>query len=382
MSFGSLRLWATETNWYNIEGQGEGQYDWTNLDSWLQLAQQYGMTDVLYTFAVVPPWASSNPNDLTCVSSYSPPGSCDAPKDLNLDGSGTDLIWQNFVTAIVEHSLSSPYSHIKYWEVWNEPDIPQLWNGTMAQTVRMAKDAYTIIKSLDPTATVTTPSPVNSGGPNEHLLTWLSEYLAAGGSPYADVIAFHAYFNPSRGNMPEAIIPMASGLDTVRADAGLNSLPIWNTEGGWGINADLRDPDLQAAFVARFHLLQWSVGISRFYWFEYGNQGEGTLWTPLGLNEPGIAYDQVYDWMVGATLASPCSVSGSVWTCNLTKPGSIQTQAVWDVSQTCRNGICTTSNYTPNSIYTKYADLAGNVTDFTPGTPVQIGAKPILLENQ
>ncbi|MGH9433902.1 MAG: glycoside hydrolase domain-containing protein [Terriglobia bacterium] len=382
MSFGSLRLWATETNWNDIEGQGAGQYDWSKLDSWFQLAQQNGMTDLLYTFGVVPPWASSNPNDPTCVTSNSPPGSCDAPKDLNPDGSGPDMIWQNFVTAVVTHSNNSADNHIKYWEVWNEPDIPKEWNGTTAQMVRMAKDAYAIIKSLDPTAMVTTPTPVNGGATNANLNTWMQQFFAGGGSQYADVVTFHGYLNPSNGQRPEMITSVASSLTATKAGAGLTSKPVWDTEGGWGKDADLSDPDLQAAFVARIYLLQWSAGVSRFYWFQYGNQGEGTLWTPSGLTPAGIAYGQVYTWMVGATLASPCSVSGSVWTCNLTKPGGVQTQAVWDASQTCSNGSCGTSSYTPNSTYTKYADLAGNVTSFTPGMPIQIGAKPILLESQ
>jgi hypothetical protein len=126
------------------------------------------------------------------------------------------------------------------------------------------------------------------------------------------------------------------------------------------------------------YLLQWSWGVSRFYWFQYGNTQNGTfLNSDNSLDPAGTAYGQVYGWMVGATLTSPCTANGTVWTCGFTS-GSVQEQAVWDASQSCSNGTCTTSSYTPSSTYKEYYDLAGD-----PPTPisgaVQIGAEPILL---
>ena len=372
--FGVIRLWASQTAWTDIN-TADGVYDWTMLDSWFDLAAQHGITDVIYTFGVVPQWASSNPNDQTCVSAQSLPGSCDAPKDLNADGTGPDQLWQNFVTALVTHAAGRVHT----WEMWNEPDVPMEWNGTDAQLLRMAKDAYTIIKSVDPAALVTTPTAVNSSNGNS-ISHWLPPYLAAGGDAYADVVTFHGYVNPSLGNPPEKI---TATVDTVKASltAALSSKPIWNTEGSWGDNTNLTDPDLRAAQAARMYLLQWSKGVARFYWFQYGNTDTGTVWDG-DLNPAGVAYGQVDDWMVGATMAGPCSFAGTVWTCDFTKPGGIQAEAVWDTSQTCQNGDCTTSSYSPNSVYTSYKDLAGKVTAITAGGTVQIGAKPILLTNE
>jgi len=87
--------------------------------------------------------------------------------------------------------------------------------------------------------------------------------------------------------------------------------------------------------------------------------------------------------MVGAMLTSPCTAlnNGTVWTCGFTSSGGVQEQAVWDTSQSCSNGSCTTSTYTPNSVYTSYEDLTGKTTAISGGT-VQIGAKPTLLVNQ
>jgi hypothetical protein len=378
--FGAVRLWGSETTWNDLN-PANGVYDWTNLDQALSVSETNGQTDFIYTFGVVPPWASSNPNDQSCVTNNSPAGSCDPPSDLNADGSGANAHWQNFVTAVVHHAAGQ----IHTWEIWNEPDILIEWNGTDAQMARMAKDAYTIIKAADPTALVTTPTPgISSGGQN--IQTWLPGYLStvfnSYGSTYADIVTFHGYANAAMGNQPEQEIATVGHVTAAIAPyPSLTSEPLWNTEGSWNTDTGLPDPDMQAAYVARMYLIQWSLGVSRFYWFQYGNRQTGTLWTSAsGLSPAGVAYGQVYDWMVGATLTSPCSLSGTVWTCNFTN-GSVQEQAVWDASQSCSNGVCTTSSFTPSPTYTQCSDLAGNKASITAGSPVAIGAKPILLEN-
>jgi polysaccharide biosynthesis protein PslG len=375
ISFGAMRLWATQTQWSALN-PSEGTYNWTQLNNWFNIAAQNGKTDLIYTFGSVPQWASSKPNDQTCVSQVTAAGSCDAPSDVNPDGSGADKLWQDFVTALVAQSAG----RIKYWELWNEPDCAWEWSGTMPQMVRMAKDAYTIIKAADPSAMVTTPSSVNAGS-GHSIDIWLPAYLAAGGGNYADIVAFHGYINPALGQEPEAITKTVDQV-TSSLTGALTTKPIWNTEGGWTQNSNLPNANMEAAFVARVYILQWFKGVQRFYWFQYGNTSTGTFWTSAGTNTAGIAYGQVYDWLVGANLSGPCAATGTVWTCPFTKPGGIQAQAVWDASKTCSGSTCATSSYVPSSVYTKYTNLAGNITSFSPGTTIQIGAEPILLQNK
>jgi len=383
-----MRLWDSHTSWEQIN-TAQDVYDFSVLDAWLQLAQQNNVTDVMYTFGQVPVWASSDPTDPICVAPSVLAGTCDAPVDLNQDGSGTDQIWKDFVTAIVTHSNQSTTAHINTWEIWNEPSIPGEWNGTVLQLARMASDAYTIIRTLDPTALITTPTPVTTS--TVPAWTWMAQYITAThslglngapGAPYADIVTFHGYLSAGGVTQPENIIQTLAGMNTTLVAAGLTSLPIWDTESDWGRDSDLPDPDFEAAFLTRFFLLQYSSGAARLYWYEYGNASFGSILVSGSLNPAGIAYAQVYDWMAGGTLTSPCSNNGTVWTCNFTKPGGIQEQAVWDTSQTCSNGTCTTRSYTPDPVYVKYADTAGQAFSFTSGAAVQIGAKPILLLNQ
>jgi hypothetical protein len=72
-----------------------------------------------------------------------------------------------------------------------------------------------------------------------------------------------------------------------------------------------------------------------------------------------------------------------VWTCGFTKPGGYLALAVWDTAQGCNNGSCTNSTYTiPATVnYIHYRDLSGGETSIA-GSTVQVGLKPILLENQ
>jgi hypothetical protein len=129
-----------------------------------------------------------------------------------------------------------------------------------------------------------------------------------------------------------------------------------------------------------------SANISRFYWYQWNNDEWGTLWNPAPapngtVLEPAIAYQQVYGWLVGSTLSAPCVSNGSVWTCTFTRPNGYQAEAVWDTSQSCNGGACTTSNLAVGAQYTKNHDLAGNsgvISDHT----VAVGLKPIWLANQ
>ena len=168
-------------------------------------------------------------------------------------------------------------------------------------------------------------------------------------------------------------------------------LPVWSTEGSWGDTASKEpDPDMQSAYVARAHLLAWSLGFQRMYWYAWGNSW-GRLWSQSGVNgcrdwESGagcksaaaFAYATVYSWMVGQIMTRPCSAARSVYTCELTQPDGAKTLAAWDTAQSCSQGSCSFSFFTVPAGYGSYADLA-NVRHNLRGNTVRIGAKPILL---
>jgi polysaccharide biosynthesis protein PslG len=388
--FAAIRLWDTNTGWAQINS-APGVYDWSRMDSWLSLAQTHGV-DVLYVLARTPVWAQCGNTDpscgsgvpKTCAYASEPngggPGQCYPPNDLGADGSGADAIWKSWVTAVATHSANSSSAHIKYYEIWNEPTSAAMWQGTTPQLVRMTQDAKVIIAGIDPNARVLTPSPV-AQPPFNDLFGFMNNFLTQGGGASADVIAFHGYVHTRTCcPEPERIVNLLSGLRSVLAANGQAGKPLFNTEGGWGRTDfdGFTDPEQQAAFAARYILLQISAGISRFYWYQWENPNSGTLWTGSGLTAAGVAYQQVENWVAGATPVGPCAQSGTVWTCSYSRPGGYQATAVWDTSQSCSGSDCTTSSFTASAAFKQYLDIAGN--SHTANGTVPIGAKPILLQ--
>jgi hypothetical protein len=395
-----VRLWDTQTSW-STTNTSPGVYDWSSLDFRVNQALS-NKVDVLYDFARTPTWAQCANNNPLCgsadtsiICAYATipaeggPGECFPPADLNVDGSGSNQHWIDWVTAVVTRYKGK----ISYYEIWNEPNNTAMWQGTDAQLVRLAGDVRCIIvgdkgcnpqssyaqKGIDPSAKVLTPG---FGNPIDRIVTYLATPLNGGtgtGISFADIAAFHGYPGQSP---PEQVLKIFNTLSTPLQGT---KMPVFDTEGSWGSNGSIpsiSDPDQQAAFTARYLLVQQSAGIARLYWYgwDYIKSDNGDLWTPSGLTLAGVAYQQTEIWMSGATLSTPCSASGSVWTCSYTRPGGYQALVVWDQSQTCRNGSCTTSSFSlPSSPqFVQYQDLARNVHSVTGS--VAIGAKPILLE--
>src|SRR5258706_493172 len=152
-SYGMQRFWdSPPLQWPSIN-TASGIYDFTNLDTELATGYTNGVTEGMYTLARTPPWASSNPADTSChyttAASGGGLGECDAPSDLNSDGTGSNAIWKAWITAIATHVNGSTYlqshAHVKYWEILNQPDNQPLWSGSFAQLARLTEDANCII---------------------------------------------------------------------------------------------------------------------------------------------------------------------------------------------------------------------------------------------
>jgi hypothetical protein len=413
--FGGLRLWDTSTGWAQIN-TANGVYDWTNLDGFISVSQTHSV-DLLYDLARTPAWISSNPNDSTCAYSTSAeggPGQCDPPTDLNSDGSGTDAAWIAWVSAVATRYKGE----IKYYEIWNEWNAQLFWVGTPAQLVRMEQDARCVVEGpnglpasactvngsvfpsgtgIDTSAQIISPSPVGSASQLSAVQDNLNTYFgtkvpntASGyfGGQFADIIGFHGYVSSGTSGfcpIPENVITVIDDMNSAITTAGETGKPWFDTEDGWSKANDenFLDQDREAAFMARYTLLQRSMGVERGYWYRWDSTQTygGALWTQSGGPiEAVTAWDEVSKWMVGATFSTACTVNANVWQCGFTRSGGYQALAVWNSAQDCLNGSCPTLPFTvPAGGYTLYRDLTGTETSIT-GTTVPIGAKPILLE--
>jgi hypothetical protein len=344
LPFGAIRSWdATDVSWDNINAASD-VYDWSGFDAWMAYVSSHGL-DVIYTFGRTPLWASSNP---TAHTGYGP-GQCAPPTNIS--------DWDNFVTAVVERAAG----RIRYWELWNEPQDRTQYCGTIPQMVTMAQHAYKIIKAANPDFQVVTPATLydNSAGPK-----WLDIYFADGGTDYTDIVSFHGYLNAPAENHTQVI----QEYRTITSKYNQQSKPLWNTESDWG---NTKGAANQAAYLAKYYLMQWTEGLGRFYWYAYDNTGYGTLYSNQELTQAGVAYQHVANWMVGATQNQPCAEdSTSTWTCSFTRPGGYQALAVWNSTKN--------APYTPAPQYKRYRDLTG-ASYYILG-PLTIGNAPVLLE--
>jgi hypothetical protein len=357
--YGLFRTWdhygTGDHNWRDLE-KSKGVFTWKPIDDLVDALKGKNV-DILYCFGKTPSWAAASPT--------SPP--------VNIQD------WDDFVTAFVNRYHAS----IKYLEVWNEAMAGEgFYTGTIPQLVNLARHLDSIANTIDPTITILTP---DATGGSYNMTKFYGDYFAAGGGAYADVIAFHGYCSMAGANQitpAEEIINIVTALKGAMNSYGQGSKPIFCTEGDWGTegsNSNNHTTDECVAFLARHYLLQWSLGVSVYAWYSWDNNNGswqwGQLWTPAGgLNAAGIAYGELYKWMVGATMSQPYTAKGSVGTCGFTRPGGYQALAVWDTNT------ASPSTFTVPSGYIQYRDLAGGLHSIS-GTTVTIGIKPILLEN-
>lgn len=366
------------TNWEFVE-TARGSYNWNDLDSAVSYASAHRIP-IFVSHENVPMWVTSDTS--TCflgTGVYHCPA---PPSDENivtacqnpLEGvNTTDCMWKEFLTSMVNRykstgiqtgcSASNPQCHgvIQMYEGWNEPGGLVM---TIGEFVTFETDFLNTVKANDPGAQVCSPAFLPS-------FSLMNSFFANSGSTGLDCYDFHIN-EPT----PEGQIADINQFNSILSSNGIDpsTATIYATEAGrWGdCSATLSAPLTPQAYIARIELLYWSNNVKRHYWYTYGICAPLTDQpTTATLAPAGIAYGNVEGWMVGATMSTPCSSNGTVWTCGLSRPNGYQALAVWDTAGNSAFPV-------PNQ-YIQYQDLTGHT--YSPGGSVNIGPEPILLTN-
>src|SRR5271168_4108745 len=204
--FDGVRIW--HALWLDLEPQ-KGKWDFDHLDAVVNAALQNN-SEVMLLLAYTPQWASSNPDP----KSDWKPGSSGPLRDMN--------DWRTYVRTVATRYKGK----IHVYEIWNEPDRPEDWTGGVDAMVQMVKEASIILKQVDPSITVVSPSATNPNG-----LAWLSEFLQRGGGQSVDVIGYHFYVG--KPAPPEDRIERIQKVQALMRQYGVGDKPLWNTETGW-----------------------------------------------------------------------------------------------------------------------------------------------------
>jgi hypothetical protein len=350
VSFKAWRLWDTHTTWVQLEPR-KGDWDWRMLDRTVNVAQAHGV-ELLYTMGRTPQWASARPQEMG-ENPNAQPGGMAEPKNLE--------DWRNYVRTVATRYKG----RIKAYEVWNEPNLPNFYSGTPQAMVDLAREAYTVLKQVDPEVIVVSPSAVGPTG-----LPWLEKYLELGGGKYADVIGYHFYV---RGQEPEAMLDFIRQVRDITSKYGVAEKPLWNTEAGW-LQPYRIDPEDGPGYVARAYVLNWAGGVTRFYWYAWDNQGARVRMTESDettVTSSAKAYAEIQQWLIGARMDSLQQKDG-IWISQLSRDGA-NSWIVWTPDRNARFDV--PKSFDVNEI----RSLSGEIVKF-PGGKIEIGPAPVLLE--
>jgi hypothetical protein len=364
---GTVRLWNSGTEWDLLE-QSANTYNWIVLDTFLDQLAEHQPTATLYTLGHVPCFISSRPCE-SDVAGWGGEWSPSPPKDLTSDGSKT---FNDFVTALTTHCTAAGHcvkDYIKHWELWNEPNLPIYWTGTVNQLYDMMKPAVAIIRANVPGAIISTP-PV-CGGKHEYAASWLALENANG--RLSDYYGFHMYLSGWEPEIRMARIELMIAAKNA-AGSAWEKTPWMDTETSFSATDYVCDstPEICHSQLVRWDMLLFayqggSGGAYEIGWYD---------WQTIAAGGYDTYFYTMMKWLVGSTFTASCSNNGTVYSCPLTESDGTSALVVWN-----SNG---NSSYTPADQYSDYRafnDTYGGITEkITSGEKTTIGLMPIMFE--
>ena len=201
----------------------------------------------------------------------------------NLDdwiGAWGDYVYQ----AVARYGRSG---QIKYWEIWNEPNLSRFGYETglytIADYVRILDVARTAAKAADPQANIVLgglasiwsepPSPTNYD-----YFDYLDQLGKLNAWRLFDVLAVHPYRpdapegSPWRRDTSQTFPTEMERLDAMMERYGAK--PVWLTEmgypsSGWNVGVGL---DQQAQFLVRTYILALAhASVEKVFWYDFRN---------------------------------------------------------------------------------------------------------------
>lgn len=132
---------------YNEYDNGIPYYNWTNLDAIYDFLVSIDM-DPVVNLTFMPGKLKVDDCNYSYYYNGAPSWSC-PPKDWTK--------WHDLIFELVKH-CSERYGASEvagwYWEVWNEPDLAEYWNGSTSEIYQLYDEAATAVKAANPNTKV------------------------------------------------------------------------------------------------------------------------------------------------------------------------------------------------------------------------------------
>lgn len=231
----------TGVGWGGIEPV-EGEFRWDHMDRILAMYGEQGM-EIQYLLGFCPRWAAA-------------PERRDAAewRDWGFSNPREDA-WRRWV-----REMAKRYGdRIRYWEVWNEPDI-SFWRGTLDEYLDLLRAAHEEIKAVNPELQVMTGGfAIYNRNPD------FIEGVVARGQAWFDIFAHHRHGN-FRGFQAEVDGPIAA----LRAKLEPPRPIYFNETAIASIGIGERG---QAETLVKKLAFAWARGAMGYTWYDLRNDG-------------------------------------------------------------------------------------------------------------
>lgn len=232
-------------SWSHIE-TSEGNYNWNVLDNCVDEARARGLCILGNVFGT-PSWASTDggPND--------PPSK--------------KIYWTSFIQEVIFRFQNK----IKYWSMWNEPNLEEFWKGTVDDYMNLILiPGSETAKTFDPSCKIVGPDLAHLHSKNAKWNIWMRQIFRKGGKEHLDVISHHIYDNrgPSEifDKLEEDQAPLIPSVFKVLEEEGVENKPFWITETGW--NTKDVSEDTQSDYYLEFlQNLEHRPSISNIFFY-------------------------------------------------------------------------------------------------------------------
>jgi hypothetical protein len=235
-------------DWFRLEPD-RGVYRWDDTDRIVERASRLGL-EMLATLAYTPPWASSNPNS---------PRPSDPPAS------------PEYWTSIVRETVSRYRDRLRFWQLWNEPNLSEFWSGSMQQyRVEILEAGARVAKNVHPGCRIVSPGLANIGSWRD----WFEEAMKA--KSLIDIINHHNYQDSGRDVIPslEEDSLLRPSLRTLMRENGVDDRPFWLTETG----KRSEEGDQRRYYeevVASLRVKSWVNRLFFFHYWDGPGQGNG-----------------------------------------------------------------------------------------------------------
>ena len=297
-----------EFPWEDIEIHGKGDFEdrrhephrsaWEKYDHIVELAEKYGLK-IIARLSNPPAWSR---HDGDARGSLAPPDDFDDFGD--------------FVHAVV----SRYKGRIKYYQIWNEPNIYPEWGEQPVDPeayTELLKVAYTRAKEADPDCAIITGAlapTVELGPRNLNDFIFLQRMYDAGAGDYFDILSVQGYglwSGPGDRRMRPQVVNFSRVLyiRDIMVKNGDEAKPIWISEMNWcAVPEGMPAPygrvseEQQARYaVEAYQRLQaeWPwVGVANFWFFKRADDSErNQAWYYFRMVEPDFTPLPVYQVM-------------------------------------------------------------------------------------